>query len=91
MAAMGQTMTAEGAVSVLRSLTAQIDAQSDDAMAALAVQRTLYHIAVAGTATNEIDFRTEVIVGLLRILVGVALRPSITASALRPFIEVEGE
>jgi len=89
--ALSATDTAQAGAAILRSLTAQMDAQSDDAMAALAVQRTLYHIAVAGTATNEIDFRTEVIVGLLRILVGVALRPSITASALRPFIEVEGE
>ena len=56
--------------------------------AALAVLRGVYHGAVAGTATSDdVDFRTVAIIGLLRLIVTGALRPTVTASGRRPSIE----
>lgn len=84
----GDTATAGAIVSVLRLLAVEAGAQSDTAEALVAVQRVLYHNSVASTATGEIDFRTEAIVGLLRLIVSGALRPAVTASGRRPFVEV---
>lgn len=82
------TETAEAIVGILRGLIVDVGAQSKTAEALVAVQRVLYHNSVASTATGEIDFRTEAIVGLLRLIVSGALHPAVTASGRRPFIKV---
>lgn len=87
--ALGGTETGDALLAVFLSLTLDTAALSGTGEALATVQRALYHDIVAGTATNEIDFRTEAIVGLLRVLVSGALRPSVMASGRRPFIEVE--
>ena len=49
------------------------------AVVAVSILRWLDHTVVASTATSAGNFRTEVIVGLLRLLVSGALRPTIGA------------
>lgn len=86
--ALGGTETGDALLAFLLNLTLDTAALSGTGEALATVQRALYHDAAASTATNEIDFRTEAIVGLLRVLVSGALRPSVMASGRRPFIEV---
>ena len=86
--ALGGTETRDALLTAFLSLTLDTAALSGTGEALATVQRALDHAAAASTATNEIDFRTEAIVGLLRVLVSGALRPSVMASGRRPFIEV---
>ena len=86
LAATATTATAQGALAALRQALAEASQETGAAVGAVSILRWLDHTVVASTATSAGNFRTEVIVGLLRLLVSGALRPTIGAVEFWPAV-----
>ncbi|MGB2787844.1 MAG: hypothetical protein WBC13_00780, partial [Dokdonella sp.] len=84
--AQATTATAQGVLAVLRQALAEASQETGAAVVAVSILRWLDHTVVASTATSAGNFRTEVIVGLLRLLVSGALRPTIGAVEFWPAV-----